>query len=479
MGSAKWQHWHPAVKLLEAPVAGQTGTERSTKRPRKTRRVASKCGDANTSSTILPPKLVGTKCTAQVIIEGHKANCLLDTGSQVTAIPLSFFQTHLSHYSLKSLDDLLDVELQVEGANGEAVPYLGYVELTLTFPEKFLGIETEVPTLVLVVPDVGSVPQILIGTNSLDVLYSSYVEEHDRRPQSSLPGYRVVLKILEVRKQQASTGALGLIKAQNNTRQVVPAGSTVAVEGQVHMSGAHKDKWVVVEAASVSSLPGGLLVASSLCTLPVKRPCSMSILLSNETQHDITISPWTVLAEIHAVQQVVGKETSTDPTTPETKRMEFDFGDSPLPPEWKERITGLLNSMPEVFSQHDMDFGHTSKVKHHINLSDNTPFKHRPRPIHPHDVDAVKKHLQELLDTGVIRESESPFASPIVVVRKKDGSVRLCIDFRKLNSQTIRDAYALPNLEEVFSLLTGSKWFSVLDLKSGYYQVEMEEADKH
>lgn len=93
----------------------------------------------------------------------------------MTTIPLSFFQTHLSHHSLKSLDELLDVELQVEGANGEAVPYLGYVELNLTFPEEFFGKETEVPTLVLVVPDVSSVPQILIGTNSLDILYSSYV----------------------------------------------------------------------------------------------------------------------------------------------------------------------------------------------------------------------------------------------------------------------------------------------------------------
>ena len=176
MGSAKWQHWHPAVKLLEAPVAGQTGTKRSTKRPRKTKQLASKCGNAITTSTILPPKLVGTKCTAQVTIEGHKLNCLLDTGSQVTTIPLSFFHTHLSHHSLKSLDDLLDVELQIEGANGEAVPYLGYVELNLLFPEVFWGKETEVPTLVLVVPDVNSVPQILIGTNSLDVLYSSFVE---------------------------------------------------------------------------------------------------------------------------------------------------------------------------------------------------------------------------------------------------------------------------------------------------------------
>ncbi len=90
----------------------------------------------------------------------------------------------------------------------------------------------------------------------------------------------------------------------------------------------------------------------------------------------------------------------------------------------------------------------------------------------------MRKHLQDLLAAGIIRESESPFASPIVVVKKKDNSVRLCIDFRKLNSQTIKDAYALPNLEEVFSVLTGSIWFSVLDLKSGYYQIEMEEADK-
>lgn len=121
---------------------------------------------------------------------------------------------------------------------------------------------------------------------------------------------------------------------------------------------------------------------------------------------------------------------------------------------------------------------HTDKVKHHINLRDNTPFKQRARPIHPQDVNAVRRHLKELLDAGVIRESESPFASPIVVVRKKNNDVRLCIVFRKLNSQTVKDAYALPNLEEAFSALSGSKWFSVVDLKSGFYQIEMEEADK-
>lgn len=66
-----------------------------------------------------------------------------------------------------------------------------------------------------------------------------------------------------------------------------------------------------------------------------------------------------------------------------------------------------------------------------------------------------------------------------MVVKKKNGDVRLCVDFRKLNLNTIKDAYALPNLEEAFSALTGSKWFSVLDLKSGYYQIEVDEKDKH
>ncbi|RXN35730.1 Retrovirus-related Pol polyprotein from transposon 412 [Labeo rohita] len=134
--------------------------------------------------------------------------------------------------------------------------------------------------------------------------------------------------------------------------------------------------------------------------------------------------------------------------------------------------------MSDVFSMHPQDFGCTDKVKHRINLADETPFKHRARPIHPDDREAVKKHLQELLNAGIIRESESPFSSPIVVVRKKNGDVRLCIDYRKLNQQTIKDAYALPKLEDTFMALTGSQWFSVLDLKSGYYQIEVAEADK-
>lgn len=271
------------------------------------------------------------------------------------------------------------------------------------------------------------------------------------------------------------------MKLKGNSPEVVPAGSTVVLDGLVHLHGPHTEKWVTLEPPSVP-LASGLLLANCLHTLPRNRLSKLSVLLGNGTQTDIKVPPKVVLAEIHAVQKVMDQQhqssnVKTEEPSNDCANLAFEFGDS-LHTSWKERISKLLNSMPEVFSLHDLDYGSTEKVKHQIKLSDSTPFKHRARPIHLQDIDAVRKHLQELLEAGVIRESESPFASPIVVVRKKDNTVRLCIDFRKLNSQTIKDAYALPNLEEVFSTLTGLQWFSVLDLKSGFYQIGMEEADK-
>ena len=83
-----------------------------------------------------------------------------------------------------------------------------------------------------------------------------------------------------------------------------------------------------------------------------------------------------------------------------------------------------------------------------------------------------------MLKDGVIRESNSPWSSPIVMIKKKDGSWRFCVDFRKVNSMTQKDAYPLPRIDETLEALTGSQFFTTLDLASGYWQVEMEEADR-
>ena len=86
--------------------------------------------------------------------------------------------------------------------------------------------------------------------------------------------------------------------------------------------------------------------------------------------------------------------------------------------------------------------------------------------------------LSEMLQAGAIRPSQSPYSSNVVIVRKKDGSIRFCVDFRKLNSKTIKDAYAIPRVEDSLHLLAGAKYFTKLDLRSGYWQVEIDERDK-
>ena len=79
----------------------------------------------------------------------------------------------------------------------------------------------------------------------------------------------------------------------------------------------------------------------------------------------------------------------------------------------------------------------------------------------------------------VIQQSSSPWASPIVLVQKKDGSTRFCVDYRKLNSVTRKDAYPLPRIDDTLDTLHGSRWFSTLDLASGYWQVELTKEDQH
>ena len=92
--------------------------------------------------------------------------------------------------------------------------------------------------------------------------------------------------------------------------------------------------------------------------------------------------------------------------------------------------------------------------------------------------DDVKAHLQEMLAIGAIQKLHSPWASTVILVQKKEWSLRFCINLRKLNSWTVKDAFSLPHSDEILDSLQGSQWFSSLKLKSGYGQVEMDEESK-
>ena len=138
----------------------------------------------------------------------------------------------------------------------------------------------------------------------------------------------------------------------------------------------------------------------------------------------------------------------------------------------------LLLSYADVFAVSMTDLGRTNKLKHSIRTGNAAPTRQPVRRISPHRRDEIRTLLTEMLKKEVVEPSTSPWASPIVLVKKKDGSTRFCVDFSKLNDVTRKDAYPLPRIDTTLDTLAGSKWFSTLDLLSGYWQVQIEEGDR-
>ena len=118
------------------------------------------------------------------------------------------------------------------------------------------------------------------------------------------------------------------------------------------------------------------------------------------------------------------------------------------PVEQQTAMDEVIERYHHIFAVEDLEMGRTDLVKHEIKLTSYVPFKERYRRIPPHQYEEVRKHLDEMLRIGAIRRSNSPWASAVVLVRKKDGALRFCIDLRKLNERTIKDAYSLPRIEE-------------------------------
>ena len=156
----------------------------------------------------------------------------------------------------------------------------------------------------------------------------------------------------------------------------------------------------------------------------------------------------------------------------------MDLTQCDLTEEQKQLVFEMLAQVADVFSQNDLDVGFINLVRHTILLKDTEPFKQRSWRIPPGMFNEVRNHLKQLLDAGIIRKSQSPWAPNIVLVREKNQSLRLCVDFRELNEQTIKDAYALPQIDELLVSLGGNRYYSVLDMKSGYHQVELDESHK-
>lgn len=138
----------------------------------------------------------------------------------------------------------------------------------------------------------------------------------------------------------------------------------------------------------------------------------------------------------------------------------------------------LLSKFRSSFDCTQTSLGRTSTVTHSVDTGSHAPLRQRPYRVSPTERRTIEDHVTDMLQRGVIRPSKSPWASPVVLVKKKDGSIRFCVDYRRLNTITRKDVYPLPRIDDALDCLQGAEFFSSLDLRSGYWQVPMAEADR-
>ena len=285
----------------------------------------------------------------------------------------------------------------------------------------------------------------------------------------------------------------------------------------------------LIDTAAVSNLPQGISVN---CCLVQPRGMMVPVILMNQNNHNIWIQqpllaaeihevdhlPWDygvdfqhqgdkievafqpilpadVMANVKSVHDELGAEPSAEPRPtfgphPNTSEADLNLqqevehlpfklnlGDVHLEKEHQARFIDLIYSNQEVFSLHDEDLGYTNKLTHNIPTSTDKPvyLPHRTIPRQLQGV--VHECLNNWLCQGIIQPSNSPYASQVVLVQKKTGEICICVDYRKLNSITIRDAFPLPCIDEALQVVHNCNVFTSFDLAQGYLQLAMAEED--
>jgi RNase H-like domain found in reverse transcriptase/Reverse transcriptase (RNA-dependent DNA polymerase) len=140
-------------------------------------------------------------------------------------------------------------------------------------------------------------------------------------------------------------------------------------------------------------------------------------------------------------------------------------------------VAGLLSKYGDTFSKDEWDLGVTNLAEHPINTGDAAPIKQRPRRVPLAYAEEEKRAVEDLLKKGVIQKSTSPWASPIVLVKKKSGAIRPCVDYRKVNALVKQDGFPLPRVQDCLDAVAGSSIFSSFDLTSGYFQIPLKRED--
>src|SRR5687767_161302 len=163
-------------------------------------------------------------------------------------------------------------------------------------------------------------------------------------------------------------------------------------------------------------------------------------------------------------------------TTELPHEVKYKIGE--LNTQQKGKVHQLMRKYNHLFTKNEKDLGRTNLAKHIIDTGDHKPIKEAAYRVNPNKKEVIEKEIKTMLEKGVIRRSNSPWSSPVTLVLKPNGKWRFCIDYRKLNGITRKDNHPLPRIDTLLEKFKGSKYFSTMDMASGFWQIEMKEEDK-
>lgn len=255
----------------------------------------------------------------------------------------------------------------------------------------------------------------------------------------------------------------------------VPAGHEAIIPSRI----VNKDT-EVLGAAVIEPLEGGGEIASKGLVIgrtlvdAEKDIIPVRVYNSGDSPCDVEEGVIVGMISTAEIESPESRSQKSDDIPPHLKDL-YDRSIHNLDPQYHHQVKSCLIDYADIFSKTSQDIGRTDIVQHGIKTGDARPVRQKSRR-HPHcNQEEIDRQVQDLLDREVIEPSESPWAANIVLVKKKDGSKRLCVDYRGLNDVTIKDAYPLPRIDETLDALGSAKWFSTLDLSSGYWQVALDE----
>ena len=382
-------------------------------------------------------------------IDNITADCLVDTGATLTIVSSKLWEVINSKNSLTPFDTPL------VSAAGDTTKVKGRTELSMTFGD----LQYSVP--------------VIIADMDIDVVLGfDFMQEQD--VSVSVAHRKMIIGKQEFLLQ--CSGKIGCYRVVLTDRIDIPAGTEIITQRKVNEASISRIGIGLVEPSETSILDGKGLVARAL----VKADGTIPLRIANFSMDTQTLYPGTDIARISKIQgiQEIDRQNQPESTIPAHLKMLFERTTVGMVKKEKKEVIKLLSKYSHIFSESDSDLGRSGIIKHQIPTGEARPIKQPMRRIPVHLRDEVDQQIDRMLEENIIQPSTSPWASGIVIVKKKDGTSRFCVDYRRLNDVTIKDAYPLPRIDESLDQLAGSKWFSCLDLNSGFWQVEMHEDDK-